>query len=349
MIEKTPLVSVVIPVYNVERYLNRCVKSVTGQTYQNLQIILVDDGSRDNSGKICDMWAEKDDRITVIHKKNEGLGMARNSGIEAAEGEFLLFADSDDYIDKKMVEVLAETLIENRGKVCYSGFINVDANGERDPGKPPAKLEYRGKEIINEFLAEAVGALPETSQNCFAGMSACAALYHADFFKKDGIRFEQEQKVLCEDLFFNIEICRNTDVVRIVPQCFYYYCANAGSLTKRYRPDRFEAAVQMKALLEHRVLKETEEKKEMELRICRNYMDNLMTCMKQEVLYRKQNGKDFCRKRLREMAEHKATRQVLAIYPLQRLVKKQRVLFWAIRFRNVGMIYGLFRLRYRIH
>ncbi len=348
MIEKTPLVSVVIPVYNVERYLDRCLKSVTGQTYQNLQIILVDDGSEDGSGCLCDAWAEKDGRITVIHKKNEGLGMARNSGIEAARGEFLLFADSDDYIDEKMAEVLAGALEGSSAKVCYSGFINVDAKGGQTSGKPPEKLEYRGKEIMDEFLAEAVGALPETSQNCFAGMSACAALYRSDLFSKDGIRFEKEQKVLCEDLFFNIEICRHTDLVRIVPECFYYYCANAGSLTKRYRPDRFEAAVRMKALLEHRLLRETKEKKEMELRICRNYMDNLMTCMKQEVFYQKQNGMSLCRKRLREMADHKATRQVLAIYPLHRLVKKQRILFYAIRSRNIGMIYWLFRLRYRI-
>lgn len=107
-------ISVIVPVYKVEGFLDRCVASIAGQTYRNLEIILVDDGSPDNCGKMCDAWAEKDDRIRVIHKPNGGLSDARNAGIEAATGDWLAFVDSDDWLDPRMLEIL-ETQAEKHG------------------------------------------------------------------------------------------------------------------------------------------------------------------------------------------------------------------------------------------
>lgn len=101
-----PLISVIVPVYKVEKYINKCISSIINQTYQNIEIILVDDGSPDQCGRICDEWAEKDDRIRVIHQENKGLSAARNKGIEAAGGEYLAFVDSDDYIEVEMLEQL---------------------------------------------------------------------------------------------------------------------------------------------------------------------------------------------------------------------------------------------------
>ena len=97
-----PLISIIVPVYNVERYLVKCLDSIVNQTYQNLQIILIEDGSSDNSGKICDDYSKKDQRISVIHKRNEGLSAARNEGLDIAEGEYIGFVDSDDYIEPDM-------------------------------------------------------------------------------------------------------------------------------------------------------------------------------------------------------------------------------------------------------
>ena len=97
-------VSVILPIYNVEKYLERCIKSIAAQTYTNLEILLIDDGSTDLSADICDMWAEKDKRVIAIHKKNEGLGMARNTGIDNATGRYVFFVDSDDYVAPDMIE-----------------------------------------------------------------------------------------------------------------------------------------------------------------------------------------------------------------------------------------------------
>lgn len=103
---KKPLISVIVPIYNVESYLNRCVESIVNQTYQNLEIILVDDGSPDNCPQICDDWARKDSRIKVIHKENGGLSDARNAGMNIATGEYISFIDSDDYVALDFCETM---------------------------------------------------------------------------------------------------------------------------------------------------------------------------------------------------------------------------------------------------
>lgn len=111
--KEMPLISVILPVYRVEKYLDRCLQSITGQTYRNLEIILVDDGSPDNSGAICDVWAEKDDRIRVIHKQNAGAGAARNTGLDVATGEIVSMIDSDDYLEIHMFQHLMDLMTED--------------------------------------------------------------------------------------------------------------------------------------------------------------------------------------------------------------------------------------------
>lgn len=120
-----PLLSVIIPIYNIEQYISKCLDSVLSQTYTNLEIILVDDGSTDNSGKICDTYEKKDSRIKIIHQKNSGLSSARNKGIDISTGQYIGFVDGDDYIDKDMFEILLKTIIENNAdiSVCHCDII----------------------------------------------------------------------------------------------------------------------------------------------------------------------------------------------------------------------------------
>lgn len=120
-----PLISVIIPVYNVEKYIDRCIVSVVEQTYKNLEIVLVDDGTPDNSGIICDEWAEKDDRIVVYHKQNGGLSDARNFGTARANGEFITYVDSDDYVLPEYVEHMYSNLVENEADISCCDFENV--------------------------------------------------------------------------------------------------------------------------------------------------------------------------------------------------------------------------------
>ena len=120
-----PKISVIIPVYNVEMYLDRCIKSVVGQTYRNIEIILVDDGSSDKSGSMCEEWAEKDSRIRVIHKENGGLSDARNAGLAIATGEYISFIDSDDSVSKHFLEYMLKTIIDTNSDLVECGRTDI--------------------------------------------------------------------------------------------------------------------------------------------------------------------------------------------------------------------------------
>ena len=126
--KKNNLISIIVPIYNVEKYLKKCIDSIINQTYKNLEIILVDDGSPDNCGKICDEYAKKDNRIKVIHKENGGVSSARNVGVENATGEYIGFVDSDDYIEKDMYEVLINNLKKENADISIISNYEVYKN-----------------------------------------------------------------------------------------------------------------------------------------------------------------------------------------------------------------------------
>ena len=133
------MISIIVPVYNVEKYLNRCVDSIINQTYKNLEIILVDDGSTDNSGKICDEYQKKDSRIKVIHKTNGGMSSARNAGLDIATGNYIAFVDSDDYIALNMMATMRGYVVDNNVDMAVCGFTRLTEN---------KILSERGKEVI---------------------------------------------------------------------------------------------------------------------------------------------------------------------------------------------------------
>ena len=141
--ESCPLISVIVPVYKVEKYLDRCINSIVNQTYRNLEIILVDDGSPDNCPAMCDEWAQKDPRIRVIHNPHKGLGSARNTGIDAARGSLIGFVDSDDYVYPNMYQRLYELMTENDADLSVCEYTRVDEEGRKisdNSNKLPAGL-----------------------------------------------------------------------------------------------------------------------------------------------------------------------------------------------------------------
>ena len=153
MDDKKPLVSVIIPVYNAEKYLRECINSVLSQTYENLEIVLIDDGSTDESSKICDDFQEIDERIMVIHKENEGVSVARNTGIEKSTGEYITFLDSDDYITSTFVEDLYDAIVANNADVSWSGFLYVyEDNKSREKCFGVDKV-VETKRIAKDFLS----------------------------------------------------------------------------------------------------------------------------------------------------------------------------------------------------
>lgn len=228
-----PIVSVVVPVYNAEAYLDRCVSSITGQSYSELQIILVNDGSTDRSAALCDAWAEKDRRIKVIHKENAGAGMARNSGIDAADGDYILFVDSDDYIHCSTVEKCVLRAQQTHAEAVLFGRCTVSPTGA------VTKKTIR----TNSYFFEGAAVCEQVLSGLFfyekgIGISSCDKLIKLSVIKDAGLRFFSERELISEDAYFMLELFARLNAVSILPENLYYYFENEHSFSRTYDPNR---------------------------------------------------------------------------------------------------------------
>lgn len=236
------LVSIVVPVFNVERYLEKCVESLLKQTLRNIEIILVDDGSKDSSGLICDKLAKKDGRIKVIHKQNAGLGLARNSGMELCTGEFIGFVDSDDYVDINMYKTLYDCAVKNKADYVRCENLIVDENDCIVDNSMYALKEgkYEKEDIIQKLVCPMFGKELNEGKEAHIGISVWRAIYKTQIIKDNSIVFPSERKVISEDIPFNLDFLMKAKVAYVVKKQFYYYVVRKESLTKVFREDRFE-------------------------------------------------------------------------------------------------------------
>ncbi|PJM79666.1 glycosyltransferase family 2 protein [Bifidobacterium scaligerum] len=219
---KQPLVSVVVPVYNVERYVDECVASIAKQTYRNLEIILVDDGSTDGSSAICDEWASRDDRIRVIHNTNGGVSAARNTGMNAAEGEYLAFVDSDDLIEPNMIEVLlhkayrssCQMVMCGTRNVCrsVSGYVVVGAN----------RMAFPATNTRDQLSMHIASLL----RNGYF-VPVWNTLYEHAFVRRCRVRFDETLRI-GEDGQFKAQLYRYAERVECLPFLLYNYVVRGG-------------------------------------------------------------------------------------------------------------------------
>lgn len=237
------LISVIVAVYNVEKYLNKCIESIVNQSYHNLEIILVDDGSEDRSGEICNEWAKKDSRIHVLRKKNGGLSDARNCGIKVASGRWLCFVDGDDYISLSMYEKLYKNRLKNGITVC--GYYVIE-NGEKDAINGIEKL-LTSKEAVDLYLKNEKESIANSSFTYF-GSYAWNKLYDREVFR--GLKYPTRKKF--EDMYIMLELLHQSMSIRFVPDCEYYYVQRRTSLThqKSIQVDSLEARLKQKRELE---------------------------------------------------------------------------------------------------
>ncbi len=235
-------ISVVVPVYNVQKYLNRCIETILTQTFNlKYEIILVDDGSTDDSGKICDKYKMKYEFIKVIHKKNAGLGFARNTGIENAEGKYITFIDSDDYIHKDMLMDLYNAAENNEADICYSDFFRDNNNFI----SCNCHLEglggiYSGNEIKEKIIPWMVGGSPADLYDDILGYGVWKSIYSANIINNYNIRFHSEAEMISEDIIFQLDYLTYTKKAVVLEKAYYFYCLNSGSLSTVYREDRKE-------------------------------------------------------------------------------------------------------------
>ncbi|WP_338587253.1 glycosyltransferase [Clostridium baratii] len=224
------LISIIVPVYNVEKYLDKCINSIINQTYKNLEIILINDGSKDNSGEKCECWAQKDNRIKVIHKKNGGLSDARNVGIDNAKGRYISFIDSDDFIDYNMIEILIDNIKKNNCEISVCGYYKTYT--DRD------EVVDNSKDIIVMDNIEAIDKMNEVG---YFDVSAWGKVFKADLIKK----YKFPIGKLSEDWFIMYKVFFEANKIVYNPEAKYHYVQRSGGISKnnpKINYDSIEAA-----------------------------------------------------------------------------------------------------------
>ncbi len=328
-------ISIIVPVFNVENYLKRCVESLINQTYKNIEILLIDDKSSDSSPKLCDELAKTDQRIKVVHKeKNEGLGFARNTGIENASGDYLMFIDSDDYIDLNTCMVAKEALEKYGADICCYFWADVFKNDIEKRSIISETLVYENEQIARDFLAYCI-APKENENNKEYGISACTALYSAELIKENNVRFVSEREFINEDMLFRIELCKHIKKAVLIPDNLYYYFHNHGTLTTKFKENRFEESVKMfKKVCEMCSFFNCEE---LYKRNIRYFLINTLVCIKQEVAHRKR----LAIPQIKKICLNACLINAISEYPIGCMPIQQRLFFIMIKNGRAKSVYLL--------
>ncbi|MBQ7976629.1 MAG: glycosyltransferase family 2 protein [Clostridia bacterium] len=334
-----PSLSIVVPVYNTEKYLRRCMDSIMNQTLKDIEIIIVDDGSKEGCAVLCDEISKTDSRIKVVHKENGGLGFARNSGIEEATGEYIGFVDSDDYIEPIMCETLYNAAKKYNADLAISGICFVGGNMFSRSGGDTKKSYFEEetvfeKEDTKKLLLGVVGALPHEPDDSRYGVSVCKNIFKTSVIRERKIEFLSERKILSEDTLFMVDFIKSSQSAVGVPGAYYCYCRNEDSLSKSYNKERFEKSIVFLDELEKRIADTIGKEK------YKSYLDRLtqgfgrILCSQEIMNARDKKIKFFVlRKRLKEICTQDKIQDVLKSYPWYRLPVKQAAFAFAMKYK----------------
>ena len=281
---KSPFFSIVLSIYGVEKYLNRCINSFINQKFEDYEIILVDDGSKDKCPEMCDEWAKKDSRIKVVHKLNAGLGMARNTGLETAKGKYIFFIDSDDYVLDGLLEETYKAIEKYHTDIIFYGFCRVNEKGEivqNNIPQPDKMLFTNHEEIKNMLFPEFLSTNPRTGISQKLRISAWNCCISVEFLKRNNLKFVSEREYICEDVYFYIEMFPHLQSVYFLPEVYYCYCQNVGSLTFTYRADRYQRIKHFYTSAA-KLMAETGHCEDAKNRLNAQLFSNVLGCMKME-------------------------------------------------------------------
>lgn len=338
-----PLVSIVVPMYNVEAYLPKCVDSLLNQTLHDIEVVLVDDGSPDRCGEMAEEYATGDSRVRVVHRANGGLGPARNSGIDAATGQYVGFVDSDDWAEPDMFESLYVAAVQTGAQVVFTGVKSV-RNGEivEKREHPFADQTLEGNGPIFELRRSFYGAAPVRVKDDPVPISVWIGLYETAWVKANNLRFIN---IRSEDIFFNAIACRCATKVAAIPGVPYCY-RNDGqsSITRAFDSKTSDSYLRLWRSL--RLLGDTEPlafRAEVQLRIDRNVIDGVRSLVR---LVCNSSMSLAEKKRLvKSVLQQPVVRRACKGYPWWRLPTSQAVFLLCVRIHCTGAVMGLVRLK----
>lgn len=338
------LISVIVPVYNVEKYLNRCIESIQKQTYKNLEIILVDDGSQDGSPQLCDEIARRDNRIRVIHQKNAGQGFARNTALDIATGAYVAFIDSDDWISRDHIHNLYNSLKECTADIAIGSYTAVGLDQSQKICRTSlAERTYEGQEITNKLILPLIGADQGFHSDVQVNASSSMSLYSMKLIAEYGIRYLDVRQVVGEDLFFNLDVYYRAGKIVVVDEVGYYYFENENSTSRKYDNKRFLRTLEFKRILEQRATFFGMEK-EAKLRIERSFL------MKVRIIVRLIVTADNMPKRqkirtIKNILCDNVVHDSLVFYPMEAYIPAIRILAKLMRDRRSALVYYLMKFR----
>lgn len=329
--------SIIVPVYNSDIYLKRCINSLIYSYDFSYEIILVDDGSTDNSPIICDDFSSKYTNVVTYHKNNEGLGYTRNYGINKAKGKYLLFVDSDDCINSNNVNKLINYMDRNEYDVLFFGMIRVtDGKVIEEPNTYPDIIPNY-KELASLCLGE-----PLKSDKYKIG-SACKALYKKRFINNNNIRFKSERDLLSEDYIFSTELCLANPKVGFFKDIIYVYNKNSSSLTTSYQTDRANKAVILFKEMENIIINNELDLNSLE-RSYNNFLINILVSIKQIVL---NDSIDITEKK-NELSKICNNENIIIILNRKIRIDDIKLIFlkyFVVR-KKVLLLFAIFRIRY---
>ena len=337
-----PKVSIIVPVYNVEKYLSRCMDSLLNQTLKDIEIILVDDGSPDNCPAICDEYAKQDHRVKVVHKKNGGLGYARNSGMEMASGEFLAFVDSDDFVDVTMYEKLLKCVEENKLDTCYCRMQKYYPSGKIIPMEELAENKiFEGRSEVDTFLLKMFGGEEYEGKNLHA-ISVCKALYSTALIRKHNIKFLSEREMAAEDLFFNIDYLSRAEKVGWINELMYYYFYNSASTTTSYSQRYFNTVKNtMNSLAPYL-------DKYYSYQFYKNYYSGTILGL-QKIIFKKEIlRKDISYGNLRRFLKQECNNPLFRTMKVGHLPVSKQIYLLAIKYKLVDLIFLIVKLKNKL-
>lgn len=334
-----PKVSVIVPVYNTEKYLRRCVDSIVKQTLGDLEIILVDDGSKEPCALLCDELAKTDSRIKVMHKVNGGAGFARNAALEIAAGEYIGFVDSDDYIEPEMYEKLYAAAVRYDADLVISGTCFVGGNTFSKENEHLLKSYFEKdtvfeKEDIQNLLLGVVGALPQEPDDSRYGVSVWKNLFRNTLIQERKIRFLSERKIMSEDTIFMVDYVKQSDRAVGIPEAYYCYCRNEDSLSKSYSSTRFERSIVFFKELENHIA-DVVPKETYKIYLDRLIQSYARVFCSQEVVHARDRKIRYgvLRKQLKTICTQERIKDALKSYPWYRLPVKQAAFAFAMKYR----------------
>ena len=325
--------SVIIPVYNIEQYVRRCVDSVLQQDFADYEVILVDDGSTDQSGVLCDRLAQNHPQIRVIHKENGGLSSARNAGVKQAKGEYIWFVDGDDWIHQGALRTLYTSAQETDADLIKFGYIRVENSAQWVCKSSVAPQVYTDLTALQEEAFYYGGRYV---------LSAWSHVYKRQFLQKNELCFVSEREIGSEDYLFNLQALLCAEKVAVLEDALYYYEQRMGSLTQRYKKELPRRYTQLYDRLRRYAKKHGRE--HFLGKICAFYIWHLIrgTCIPNAYMQTADHTLKEGRREVRQMLKNQSVRRALGQMDRAVYSKKERLFIRFMQYKFEPAIYWLY-------